>query len=778
MQWEDTRMRSLTKFIVIVFTLGLAAAACAAPASKDALFDFTSPGRLWTSASGVQPTVSPDGIVVTGPGEMSIVSPTLGLDAAAYAWLTVTVKSTGPEYGTLEWVTDQLQGARSYTISLYPDGLWHTYNIPTDQIADWMGSIQTLGFRCAVSLGQSLSVRSAGAAPKRVGAAEFEIKNFGFRDPVNRVGAEKPAILQADLVNVGGETVKDDITVHLKISPEVKTTITAEAVPSAIGMKPGEIRTIVLDAVPEKPGLSNIVLTVSNKNTKAFATANLAWLGPTQARREAYVPEPVPVKGGFEVGMYYYPGWQGYSSWSVLDPYPERRPLLGYYREGDPEVADWQIKWMVEHGVTFVVYDWYWSAGGRSHDHALHQGFFNAKYKDKIKFCLLWANHNAAGTSSAQDMENVTNYWLENYFQRPEYMKIDGKPVVIIFSPGRLTEDMKPDGVRDALNKSREMAKAKGLPGIYFIACTYPGPANIKVLEQEGYDALSGYNYPSAGDKGNVRASYADMVSGYQDFWNAIADNSKIPYIPVAEPGWDSRPWHGPNARVRTGKSPALFEEMLQNAKAFVGKRNPDAQTKVVLIEAWNEFGEGDYVEPCKEFGFGFLDAVRNVFTPALKEHDDVLPQDVGLGPYDLEKPKPMTAWEFDGDQSDGWSAMMNLTDMQVTGGNMAATSTGSDPALVVATDLDAGKYRSVEIRMSADKGSGAQLFWSTQANRFSEPASVRFDLTADGQVHTYRLSLSDNGAWKSRITGLRLDPTDAGDARITVDYIRFLSRR
>jgi hypothetical protein len=97
------------------------------------------------------------------------------------------------------------------------------------------------------------------------------------------------------------------------------------------------------------------------------------------------------------------------------------------------------------------------------------------------------------------------------------------------------------------------------------------------------------------------------MVEGYKDLWNQISDMSKIPYIPLCEAGWDSRPWHGPGARVRTGKSPELFGKMLSNAKDYnnAPKRKLPEGQKLVFIEAWNEFGEGDYIEPNAGDGFG-----------------------------------------------------------------------------------------------------------------------------------------------------------------------------
>ena len=136
-----------------------------------------------------------------------------------------------------------------------------------------------------------------------------------------------------------------------------------------------------------------------------------------------------------------------------------------------------------------------------------------------------------------------------------------------------------------------------------------------------------------------------------------------------------------------------------------------------------------------------------------------------------------MSAWEFDDAQSPGWSAEMNLADVKVENSAMTASATGNDPAFATATDLEAARFRSVEIRMKVDKGAGAQLFWATQSSGFTEPASVKFDLKADGEFHVYRVNLADNPMWKSRITGLRFDPTDAAGAQIAVDYIKFLGR-
>lgn len=372
--------------------------------------------------------------------------------------------------------------------------------------------------------------------------------------------------------------------------------------------------------------------------------------------KEMYVPKPKVIKSKYSIGVYYFPGWKKgtHDGWSKIMPFPERKPLLGWYREEKPEVADWHIKWAVEHGIEFFAYDWYWCQGKRSLDHAIHEGYFNARYKDYLKFCLLWANHNPDKTASREDLINVTRYWLDNYFHLPQYYTIDGKPVIIIHTIDRLTKDIGAQGVKDAFEQIRSMCRERGLSGLYIAGCCLSDKVHdytrgifqvnkegILQMKEEGYDSATGYNYAGAGATqeellGNSkRIPYDSAVDGYRQIWEGIAEH--IDYIPVTDPGWDSRPWYKEKeALVRTGKHPDKFKRMLEYAREFadhhpIGKE----KKKIVLVEAWNEFGEGDFIEPHQEYRFAYLDAIREVFTDAGKKHKDIVPAEVGLGPYD-----------------------------------------------------------------------------------------------------------------------------------------------
>ena len=161
------------------------------------------------------------------------------------------------------------------------------------------------------------------------------------------------------------------------------------------------------------------------------------------------------------------------------------------------------------------------------------------------------------------------------------------------------------------------MARNAGLPGIFFIATTNAKPDDEleNQLKVQGFSAYSGWNYVQSKDKSPV-AEYRAMVETYLDFYTA-ARNTKgaLPYIAPASPGWDSRPWllGIKAATVRKNPTPGKFKQMLLGAKQLIDS-NKTGVPNIVMIEAWNEFGEGAYIEPTKKWGFEYLKTIRDIF--------------------------------------------------------------------------------------------------------------------------------------------------------------------
>lgn len=781
----------------------------AGAAVKADSWEFAGTACGWAAqGEAEQVKVTPAGLRITGNRNTQVLSPPLDMDTSAYPWVTLRIISTTQQTVEFNWIGSESGGLKGVPIQLKADGKPHNYAFPLGEIANWSGRIAAF---CIVptqsSEPQSMVLESVKLGATPLGSPELQVKSCGLEDLYPRVG-DPPSKIVIEVVNLGGTALKhvkaeliitgDDETHFTQVftvtdhrtdkqtgetstatgKGKWKSTFSGEIGDLGPGQtgSPGE-----WEMAGTSPGTAQVVCTVRADGVEPTSYTTTWRFYPKVDSKDIaglkYVPEPKPVDTGeYLVGCYNFPGWRDYGAWSVLDAFPNREPLLGYYHDGNPEVNDWQITWALDHGINFLIYDWYWQQGRRQLEEGLHDGFFKARYNEKMKFCLLWANHNAAGTSSYDDMMNVTKFWIANYFKRPNYLKLGGKNVMVIFAPQRFTEDMGKDEVKRAFADMKKLCEDAGVGGLYMVSCTGPGENAIKTMEYEGYDALGGYNYPGAGDRGQWVAPYSWMVDGYKDIWAQIAKIATIPYIPLCEAGWDSRPWHGPQARVRTGKTPELWQKMLANAKAYDDDPNhrlPEGK-KLVFLEAWNEYGEGDYVEPHREYGFDYLEAIRKVFSPKSKPPAIVLPKDIGLGPYGLPKPPPVTSWDFSNPSERTWSCDVGSATISYPNGVLHADIVSTDPAFYgPPVKIDASRLRTLEMKMRMDVVDTTQLFFATARTGFSEKGSVKFATFGDNEFHVYEVDLGANPLWRGTIGGLRLDPNSQAGSKVEIAYIK-----
>lgn len=738
-------------------------------------FDFTKGTQGWQALGDATVQAGADGLRVTTTGADGIaMAPPLRVASDEQAIVSIRMAVDQGRRGTLCFATDAGPGLQRHSFPIEGDGQEHTYNIDLLAAKNWRGHVVALGLEPSEVPGARARVRWLKVSDLPQGPAQLQVSSFAPAEALPRAGL--PATLEARVANHGGAPAAN-LRATLTLPDGVKAVAVAQ--PGGLGVGEAADFSWKLDAPKPVSGEAVVSLTADGADGVSARTA-LAFTPRIAVPRTGHVPEPGPVRGPFEVGAYYYPGWHTPERWQRLQGFPERRPVLGRYREGDPEVADWQIKWAVEHGITFFVYDWYWSQGARHLEHGLHDAYFKSRYHHLLKFCLLWANHNPPKTSSLEDCRAVARYWIENYFRRPEHLTVEGKPVMIIFSPHRLSDDLGSGRVREALDAMRAECLGAGLPGLHLVACV-GNAGQAKQCAAEGYDAVTAYNWPGLGrTTEDLYAPFETLVPAYRRNWESIRAGSPIPLAPLPVcGGWDSRPWHGDNNLVRYGRTPELFKRHLQDAKEFL--LQPESRgSKLVLVEAWNEWGEGSYIEPHREFGFGYLDAIREVFTGAPAPHDDVTPADAGLGPYDLPPPAPpRTAWDFaQGDA--GWTHVMGLDGVSVAQGVLAGRTTGRDPAFF-SPDLQASapKFSSVAVRMKLARADGtpftdqAQLFWRTSRQPEGEASSERFSVTGDGQWHDYSIPVAGNRRWRGIITGLRLDPCSQTGVRVEVQSIR-----
>ena len=328
-----------------------------------------------------------------------------------------------------------------------------------------------------------------------------------------------------------------------------------------------------------------------------------------------------------DIGVYYYPGWyEGASCWNDIWGLPgsrspgvkwlDRKPSLGWYYQNDPTVIQRQIDMAADYGITFFAYDWYWEKGKPMYDLSLNN-HLTAPNRDRLKFALNWANHFNGVPSSSSDFDAIVTYWIQRYFSEPIYYKIDGKPVIYIFDYALLDANARKFGETGTalLARAQQLAIAKGYAGIYFIAISNDRPNALleNKIKGIGFSAYTGWNYVQQ-ENAPLTTDYNQMVDTYLDYYTAATTTGNtLPYISSASPGWDSRPWQGdkPAVYYRTDPTPEKFGRMLSGAKALLDKQ-PSTTPKILMIEAWNEFGEGSYIEPTEKWGTQYLDVIKN----------------------------------------------------------------------------------------------------------------------------------------------------------------------
>ena len=162
--------------------------------------------------------------------------------------------------------------------------------------------------------------------------------------------------------------------------------------------------------------------------------------------KKNYIPEPKPVETDILIGVHNCPLWETnrYELWNqIVKVHQERTPALGIYSQDHTEIADWETKWAVEHGISFFIYCWYRTSQGGPittmfEKSVFDDALFKSRYGDRMKFTIMWENQikGKAGIADEKDlMENLMPYWIEKFFKRDNYLKIDNKPVLYVYCP-------------------------------------------------------------------------------------------------------------------------------------------------------------------------------------------------------------------------------------------------------------------------------------------------------------------------------------------------------
>lgn len=352
-----------------------------------------------------------------------------------------------------------------------------------------------------------------------------------------------------------------------------------------------------------------------------------------------YLPQYYPFKENDE-------WWgKGFTEWTNVGRakplfkghYQPRVPAdLGYYDLRLPIVREQQAELAREAGVTAFCYWHYWFGNGKR----LLADIFNEVLetgKPDFPFCLGWANHSwfaktwnknakqkdvllMEQTYPGIEDERMHFSFLLKAFQDKRYLKIEGKPFLYIFDADSIPEEY--------IQHLREWTKEAGFNDLYLIA-------NISITDDKqkfinkGFDAVTYkrilyYNALSSGNitnalkrklaylygtiKGLLLRRPGFVVDYKKHIHNFITDEEyKECVIPEILPGWDHSPRSKEKAIVYINNTPEAFYKHCKQALDSVRKKH----NKIILLKSWNEWGEGNYMEPDIKNGKGFIMSLR-----------------------------------------------------------------------------------------------------------------------------------------------------------------------
>ncbi|WP_418316432.1 glycoside hydrolase family 99-like domain-containing protein [Piscinibacter sakaiensis] len=319
----------------------------------------------------------------------------------------------------------------------------------------------------------------------------------------------------------------------------------------------------------------------------------------------------------------------GFTEWTAMERaqawYPGHRvrqpvPPLGRYDLLDPAVIQAQHALARSHGIDgFLIWN-YWFGGGRQ----LLERPLQMVLEQRLQcdYALAWANHDWVDKRNKRvlmkqsypgrrDIEAYFHHCLP-HFRSDHYIRVDGKPFFFIYRPQAL-----PD-LPLFLSTWRTLAAEHGLPGLFFAA---------DLLQQQdrpppGLDAWS----CSAGfwqahkwrNPGFLRQSLARRLGLPSlpprfDFStllrNAIPASADEQFLPTVFTGWDTTPRHGRDGMIVDGLTPASFRGHLEQVKAQLLRQH--GTTRIVLVKSWNEWAEGNLLEPDSIHGESLLHEYR-----------------------------------------------------------------------------------------------------------------------------------------------------------------------
>ncbi len=355
-----------------------------------------------------------------------------------------------------------------------------------------------------------------------------------------------------------------------------------------------------------------------------------------------------------EIACYHWSNWhptpgndekrgKGWTEWEYLKRaiprFPghqqPKTPLWGYLDDSKVETIENQINTAADYGLDAFIFDWNY----RGNTTAL-ETFLTAPSRNRLKFGLM-----ECGARDADTQLEVYDYIIDNYFSQPNYWHVDGGCYFSVYEIGKQVNKM--GGIanaKKAVEEFRRRAAAKGHK-VHFVAVEWglqefccQGLDPQEIVRELGIDAITSYTWYHNTTPEWPCGDYNEWAESAYDKMLELEKKYPVPYYTHVSMGWDPTPrcpetmkyelggplmyhtlsgeyeiQHKPYfSSVVKNNTPYEYRRALLSAKRHLTDTNPE--NPIVTLYAWNEWTEGGYLEPDNINGYGYLEAIKEIF--------------------------------------------------------------------------------------------------------------------------------------------------------------------
>lgn len=298
---------------------------------------------------------------------------------------------------------------------------------------------------------------------------------------------------------------------------------------------------------------------------------------------------------------------------------------LGFYDLRLPEAMRQQMQLAREYGIGAFCSYFYWFGGKTLLETPLQQWLADSTLD--LPLCLCWANENWSRRwngraddiligqqhSPADDLAFIA--YISRYLRDPRYLRVDGKPLLLIYRPGLLPEP------KATAQRWRDWCRTNGIGEI---SLAYVQSFDRVDPREIGFDAAVEFppnnttHAPITARQQLLNPDYHGDVHDWRELvrQSMAQPDPAYPRYPGVNPGWDNEPRRSGRGRVFAHASPRGYRDWMRHAIATARRRFP-AQP-LVFVNAWNEWAEGAVLEPDTRLGHAWLETTRAALHPTL----------------------------------------------------------------------------------------------------------------------------------------------------------------